>query len=177
MKQMILVCDSEIEKDKDSLRMQDLLALNTMGTDKWKDQLCLYKQFVEFGVVNVVGKTRMKKMGMNYADGVRKSYEETINPTDEAFAMLCLEDRWELWVRIAEKRIEEEDNDGTRALVCGDEDDQRPNNEADKKIEPGSANLTKFSMYGKYNTQGKGFVPGRSYVRLSNYKTAIEEFR
>ena len=177
MKQMILVCDSEIEKDKDSLRMQDLLALNTMGTDKWKDQLCLYKQFVEFGVVNVVGKTRMKKMGMNYADGVRKSYEETINPTDEAFTMLCLEDRWELWVRIAEKRIEEEDNDGTRALVCGDEDDQRPNNEADKKIEPGSANLTKFSMYGKYNTQDKGFVPGRSYVRLSNYKTAIEEFR
>ena len=177
MKQMILVCNSEIKKDEDSLRMQDLLALNTMGTDKWKEQFCLYKQFVEFGVVNVVGKTRMKKMGMNYADGVRQYYEDAIKPTDEAFAMLCLEDRWELWVEIAEKRIEEEGNDGTRALVCGDEDDQRPRNEADKKIVAGSANLTKFSMYGKYNTQGKGFVPGRSYTRLSNYKTAIEEFR
>ena len=62
-------------------------------------------------------------MGMNYADGVRESYETAINPTDEAFAMLCLEDRWELWVKIAEKRIEEEGNDGTRALLCGDEDD------------------------------------------------------
>ena len=91
--------------------------------------------------------------------------------------MLCQEDRWELWVEIAEKRIEEEGNDGTRALVCGDEDDQRPRNVADKKIVAESANLTKFSMYGKYNTQGKGFVPGRSFVRLPKYKTAIEEFR
>ena len=33
MKQMILVCNSEMKKDDDSLRMQDLLAVNTMGTD------------------------------------------------------------------------------------------------------------------------------------------------
>ena len=91
--------------------------------------------------------------------------------------MLCLEDRWELWVKIAEKRIEEEGNDGTRALLCGEEDDQRPRNEADKKIEVGSANLTKYSMYGRYNTQGKGFVPGRSLRRLSEYREAILEFR
>ena len=48
-------------------------------------------QFVEFVVVNVVGKLRMKKMGMNYADGVTESYEMSINPTNEAFAMLCQE--------------------------------------------------------------------------------------
>ena len=112
-------------------------------------------------------------MGMNYADGVRESYEKAIKPTDEAFAMLCLEDsRWELWVKIAEKRIEEEGNDGTKALH-----DQRPRNEVDKKILAGSANLTKYSMYGRYNTQGKGFVPGRSLRRLSEYREAILEFR
>ena len=63
MEEMILVCNNEIKKDEKSLRMQDLLALNTMGTDKWKEQFCLYKQFVEFGVVNVVGKTCMKQNG------------------------------------------------------------------------------------------------------------------
>ena len=98
-------------------------------------------------------------------------------PTRHLQCFVKREDRWELWVKIAEKEIEEEGNDGTRALVCGDEDVKRPRNAADKKIVAGSANLTKFSMYGKYNTQGKGFVPGRSYVRLSNYKTAIEKFR
>ena len=80
-------------------------------------------------------------------------------------------------MKIAEKRIEEEGNDGTRALLWGEEDDQRPRNEADKKIEVGSANLTKYSMYGRYNTQGKGFVPGRSYKRLREYRNAIVEFR
>ena len=98
-------------------------------------------------------------------------------PTRHLQCFVKREDRWELWVKIAEKRIEEEGNDGTRVLLCGDEDDQRPRNEADKKIEAGSDNLTKYSMYGRYNTQGKGFVPGRSYKRIREYRNAIVEFR
>ena len=129
---MIELCNAEnIETadsaTQDSLKMQGLLETdNIPGTEEWKTQSRLYRQFVELCVLNVVGKSRMKKMGENYAEGTRELYKDAIKPTDEAFAILCLEDRWNLWVKIAEERAEEVGNDGSKSLKSGDEDDQRP---------------------------------------------------
>ena len=70
--------------------------------------------------------------------------------------------------------------DGTKSLTYGDEDDQeRPCSCGDdNKVHAGSVNLSNFSMYGRYNTQGKGFVPNRSMTRLTEeYKKAIVAFR
>ena len=179
MKDLILLCHKENGEDaeEDSLRLQSLLDThNEPGSLEWQNQSRLYRQFIEFCVLNVVGKSRMKKMGENYADGVRETYETAIKPTDEAFAMLCLEDRWRLWARIAEKREEERDNDGTKSLENTDEDDQRERGK-DNKVEPGTPNLTKYSMYGSFNTHGKGFVPNRSMRRLTDYRTKVKNFR
>ena len=97
---MIQLCNAENQETadrttQDSLKMQGLLeADNVPGTEEWETQFCLYR---EFCVLNVVGKSTMKKMGENYAWRIRESYDDTIKPIDEAFAMLCLEDRWKVW--------------------------------------------------------------------------------
>ena len=65
IKDLIMLCCKENDDDaeEDSLRMQSLLEThNEPGTHEWKVQFCLYKQFIEFCVLNVVGKSRMKKM-------------------------------------------------------------------------------------------------------------------
>jgi hypothetical protein len=123
IKHMIQLCNAENQETadrttQDSLKMQGLLeADNVPGTEEWETQFCLYR---EFCVLNVVGKSTMKKMGENYAWGIRESYDDTIKPIDKAFAMLCLEDRWKLWAKISEMRAEEEGNDGSKSLKGGE---------------------------------------------------------
>ena len=136
VKDLILLCRKENgdNAEEDSLRLQSLLEThNEPVTNEWKVQSRLYRQFIEFCVLNVVGKTRMKKMGENYADRVRETYEDAIKPTNKGFAMLCLENRLRLWATIVE--AEKRGNDGTKSLENKDEDDQREHGE-DNKVEP-----------------------------------------
>ena len=77
IKHMIQLSNAENQETadrttQDSLKMQGLLeADNVPGTEEWETQFCLYR---EFCVLNVVGKSTMKKMGENYAWGIRESY-------------------------------------------------------------------------------------------------------
>ena len=57
-----------------------------------------------------------------------------------------------------------------------DEDDPRERGE-DNNFEPGTPNLTKYSMYGIYDTHGKGFVLNTSMARFSDCRTKILAFR
>ena len=82
---------------------------------------------------------------------------------------MVLDDRWELWERLAELRLEEDKkkqqdlNDRTKKPNRVDEDDLRQldrtcNDPKADKV-PGS-NLTRYSMWGKYCLDKKGFGDG-----------------
>ncbi len=91
---------------------------------------------------------------------------------------MILDDRWELWERLAELQLKEDKQDlaqpremGTKKPNRVDEDDQRqldPTcNDAKANKVPGS-NLTRYSMWGKYCPDKKGFGDGYPAILSMN---------
>ncbi len=117
-------------------------------------------------------------MGQRF--GTRKnSYLQAITFSNEQFALMILDDWWELWERLAEQRLEKHKKqdlaqpreEGTKKPNRVDEDDQRQldrtchDAKADKV--PGS-NLTRYSMWGKYCPDKKGFGDGYPVILCMN---------
>ena len=140
---------------------------STAATEHQK--LKVYQQFANCCVQHVVGKLKMSRMGKNLSDNDRMKYEKTITITDEAFAILILEDRWTLWNQIYMKR-----KANHHQLLLGDEDDQRAENEKREKTGP---NLTVYSYYGTMAPNFKGFDPNVASNRLNEIHGFISEFR
>ena len=140
---------------------------STAATDHQK--LKVYQQFVNCCVQHVVGKLKMSKMGKNLSDKDRMRYEKSITITDEAFAILILEDRWALWDQIYRKR-----KANHHQLLSGDEDDQRAENERKEKTGP---NLTVYSYHGTKAPHYKGFCSQTASVRINEIYEYISEFR
>jgi len=111
----------------------------------------------------------MSRMGKNISENDRVQYEGAITITDEAFALLILEDRWALWNQIYVKR-----KANHHQLLPGDEDDQRPEN--DKKEKTGY-NLTKYSYHGPLAGNFKGFDAFYAISRINVLYEKISEFR
>ena len=111
----------------------------------------------------------MSKMGKNLSDRDRMRYEKSISITDEAFAILVLEDRWTLWNRIYIKRKENH-----HQLLSGDEDDQRAENERKEKTGP---NLTVYSYHGTKAPHYKGFCSQTASDRINEIFEYISAFR
>ena len=111
----------------------------------------------------------MSRMGKNIRENDRVQYEETITITDEAFALLILEDRWALWNQIYVKR-----KANFHQLLPGDEDDQRQENEKKEKI---GYNLTTYSYHGVFAENFKGFDPFSAIHRVNQLYEKISEFR
>jgi hypothetical protein len=137
----------------------------------FKNELA-FREFCEHVLCMVVGKTQMGTMGQRF--GTRKnSYLKAITFSNEQFALMVLDDRWELWERLAKLRLEKDKKkhdlahpreQGTKKPKNRvDEDDQRKldrtcqDTKADKV--PGS-NLTRYSMWGIYCPDKKGFGDG-----------------
>jgi hypothetical protein len=149
------------------------------------------KEFMLKCLQPVVGKQRMSQMGKNYSPIHRKGYEDIITPTDEAYAMLVLEDRWELWDRIYELRraaaeqLESNEKEGGYndsnedpvEVLAGDEDDQRKYEMKNGEKKRYGENLTKYSYYGTLAPHYKGFDPSVAANRQNEIKKKIVAFR
>ena len=133
-----------------------------------------FQEFCEHVLCMVVGKTQMGTMGQRFGNR-KNSYLKAITFNNEQFALMVLDDRWELWERLAElrykKQQQEDQTQGTKKPTRVDEDDQRKldrtchDPKADKV--PGS-NLTRYSMWGKYCPDKKGFGDGYPAILSMN---------
>jgi hypothetical protein len=175
--------DLYTRKDELTGRQSDILGFNGLEAGK---------QFMLKCLQPVVGKQRMSQMGKNYSPIHRKSYEDIITPTDEAYAMLVLEDRWELWDRIYELRqvaaaqlenkdneqeIYNDSNEDPVEVLAGDEDDQRKYEMKNGEKKRYGVNLTKYSYYGTLAPHYKGFDPNVAANRQNDIKKMIVAFR
>ena len=132
--------------------------------------VAIYNEFARLCVQHIVGKHKMKEMGKNLPRKKRKSYTQVVTITDEAFAILLLEDRWTLWNKIYELRKESH-----KEFLDGDEDDQRKKDEHNRPIK--GTNLTIYSYHGEKAPNFKGFDPSVAAKRQNEIYIKIRDFR
>lgn len=136
-----------------------------------EQSMLIYGEFADLCVQHVVGRIKMSGMGMNRPKNARKQYKDLVTISDEAFALLVLEDRWELWKAIYTERKRQR-----KSLLDGDEDDQREVDEDTGKKKNGS-NLTIYSYHGTMAPNFKGFDPDAATKRQNEFFKEIKKFR
>ena len=150
-------------------------------TPLFKNELA-FQEFCDRVLCVVVGKVQMGTMGTRLGTA-KNSYLKAVTLSNEQFALMVLDDRWELWERLAELRLQREDlpnengsisaqqEDSIKKSIYHDEDDQRQQDTTCKdpkanKI-PGS-NLTRYSMWGQYCPYYKGYGNGNPAMLAMN---------
>ena len=157
---------------------KDFVSIVTKAKPNNKAALKIYNEFSNLCVQHVVGKIKMSWLGKNRDVGKRKEYKDLVTITDEAFALLILEDRWELWTRIYEERKKRsQGGDLEHDALTGDEDDMREYVDNEKKIKRNGSNLTLYSYHGKHAPNFKGFDPDVAAKRQNEIYREIKKFR
>ena len=127
-----------------------------------------FQEFCDRILCVVVGKVQMGTMGTRLVGTAKNSYLKAVTLSNEQFALMVLDDRWELWERLAELRLQREDlpnenGSSIKKSIYHDEDDQRQPDATCKDPKankmPGS-NLTRYSMWGRYCPYYKGYGNG-----------------
>lgn len=77
---------------------------NASGSSSHQTALENYKALLKYGISNVVGQQKLSGMGANQK--IRVSYDNIVTTVDESFLCLILQDRWKLWKRVAQERIQ-----------------------------------------------------------------------
>lgn len=151
-------------------------------TPLFKNELA-FQEFCDRVLCVVVGKVQMGTMGTRLVGTAKNCYLKAVTLSNEQFALMVLDDRWELWERLAELRLLREDDpnengsnsaqqeDSIKKSIYHDEDDQRQQDATCKdpkanKI-PGS-NLTRYSMWGRYCPYYKGYGNGNPAMLAMN---------
>ena len=135
-----------------------------------------FQEFCDRVLCVVVGKVQMGTMGTRLVGTAKNSYLKAVTLSNEQFALMVLDDRWELWERLAELRLQREDlpnenGSSIKKSIYHDEDDQRQQDATCKdpkanKI-PGSI-LTRYSMWGQYCPYYKGYGNGNPDMLAMN---------
>ena len=124
-----------------------------------------FKDFCLHILAIVVGLSQMANTGQRYGNA-RKTFEEAVTVSNKHFALIVIDDRWELLKAIVVKRNEKEETRGTSAST-NDEDTLRDEDDF-REIDPSTkdatdphrifgTNLTWYSMYGKYCADYRGY--------------------
>ena len=116
-------------------------------------------------------------MGQRYGNAI-KTFEEAVTVSNKQFALMVIDDRWELWEAITVKRKEKENvpgnpngeaNNGNAVVdydTVRDEDDFRKidptTKDAKKPHRLRGTNLTRYSMYGKFCADYRGYGNGNA---------------
>ena len=119
----------------------------------------------------------MATMGQRYGNA-RKTFQEEVIVSNERFALMVIDDRWELWEAIAVKLKEKknipgntngEANNGNAVVdddTVRDEDDfwkiDPTAKDAKKPHRLRGKNLTRYSMYGKFCAGYRGYGNGNA---------------
>lgn len=140
-----------------------------------------FQEFCERVLCVVVGKVQMGTMGTRLGTA-KNSYLKAVTLSNEQFALMVLDDRWELWEKLAELRLKRgdpanengsnsADQDNIIKSIFNDEDDQRQQDETCKDAKankiPGT-NLTRYSMWGRYCPHYKGYGNGNPAMLAMN---------
>ena len=128
-----------------------------------------YKEFCEHVLVWIVSKTKMSEVGKLNRHGKRNTFTDIVTVSDEQFALMILDDRWQLWEAIAAKRVQGKNaNDGTPFDA---DDDMRLCDVTKEKIN--GTNKTRYSVWGKYCPNHKGF--GNGYAAMTAMDNSLRK--
>ena len=135
------------------------------------------KEFCWHVLAIVVGRSQMATMGQRYGNS-RKTFEQAVTVSNEQFALMVIDDRWELWEAITVKRknkvnVPINPNDEANNETAEVNDDNVRDENDFRKIDPTTkyakkphrlrgTNLTRYSMYGKYCADYRGHGNGNA---------------
>ena len=113
----------------------------------------------------VVCQSQMRTIGKRYGNAIY-IFEEEVTVRNKHFALMLIDDRWEIWEAIPVKRNDKEETRG-RSEITNDEDTLRYEDDF-REIYPSTkyatkshrlcgTNLNQYSMYGKYCTDCRGY--------------------
>ncbi len=133
-----------------------------------------FQEFCDKVLCVVVGKIQMGTMGKRILLGnAKNSYLKAITLSNEQFALMVLDDQWELWEKLVKLRLKRGEGTGDNGdntaddniikSIFHDEDDQRQQDTTCKDPKANKilgSNLTRYSMWGRYCPHYKGYGDG-----------------